>query len=287
MTEPTNTVDTNDITYDEIISSWYSITHDYKFDENIAVKIAHELITLKGTSMSYENTYSAMYYNTVSEYSGNITGLNFVINMARLVKSLNKLLYSKESFTPEEVKLSHRLLMKGQMSIQNTRENLEFSGAFKKVNYSDENTAPRYVWDELNALCQEVYAPNCADLLKLVAKFCCEFLRISPFSEGNDILCVWLMNYLLLRFEHPPIIIESSKYVEFFDCVIAKDVDTVYSLLREALYPTCLSLLNNPDLGTQKSEEVKTTTMFSEEIDNVAKTKAALTARISQSYKRR
>ena len=159
----------------------------------------------------------------------------------------------------ELIKTMHATLMHGCFS-DKLVSNGEVPGTFKKGDYvvglHDVGTAPEDVEKDLKSLLDEMseICMTSSNALKMVAYFHCWFETIHPFADGNGRVGRFLLNYLLLSKDLPPIILYETDrnryYLTLEHFTDTQDIMPMADFLSEQAYKTWLKdyKYNNKDM---------------------------------------
>lgn len=95
--------------------------------------------------------------------------------------------------------------------------------------------APEDVADEVQELLEELRDVTSENVLTSAAYFHAKFENIHPFADGNGRAGRLAMNYLLVLYGHPPIIIHEEDRKEYYAVLDAWDTQQELVPLREFL----------------------------------------------------
>lgn len=84
------------------------------------------------------------------------------------------------------------------------------------IGVCDTGTEPAEVESQVTELCELLEEKKDSDTLKLAAVFHCLFESIYPFADGNGRVGRWLLNYLLVSRNHPPVIIMNDNKEDYY-----------------------------------------------------------------------
>lgn len=228
--------------YDDILIKWKnSNIKGGIFTDHLLVSLTSEVNLIEGINVSYNNTKEVLSNGTVANYSGDIRDLYSVLNNAELASFLNISLEIKTRITPEFIKTCHKLLMFGSIDNKSYNINKERAGEFKKADYCvgkfNVGVEPDEVEYYITDLCNTINSYDSPNILKLGTAFHCYFESIHPFSDGNGRLGRWLLNYLLVLNNHPPVVIRSSNRNRYYTCLEKfdefEDLEPMYEFLKE------------------------------------------------------
>lgn len=232
----------NTPTYEEILLKWTESNITYGvFTEHLLFSLTSEVNLIEGINVSYNNTKEVLSNGTVANYSGDIRDLYSVLNNKKLSEFFNESLEQRVPITPGFIKECHRTLMFGSLDNKSYNVNNERAGEFKKVDYCvgkfDVGVEPEEVENYLTDLCNTINSNSSTNILKLGAAFHCYFESIHPFADGNGRVGRWLLNYLLVLNNHPPVVIKSSERERYYSCLErfdeSEDLNPMYEFLKE------------------------------------------------------
>ena len=117
----------------------------------------------------------------------------------------------------------------------------ERPGLYKKNDYvtgiQEVGALPEDVPEELAELVGELETIQPSQALTAAAYFHAKFENIHPFADGNGRAGRLLMNYLLLLWDHPPIIIHEEDRRAYYDALerfdSSQELDTLTAFLKE------------------------------------------------------
>lgn len=230
------------ISYEEILNKWKnSNIRGGIFKDHLLISLTSEVNKIEGIDVSYNNTKEVLSNGTVSKYSGDIRDLYSVLNNQRLAEYLNDSLDNNKSITSEFIKECHSILMFGAIDNHSFNNNKERAGEYKKSDYCvgrlNTGVEPKKVEEYIEDLCSVVNTVKSnTNVLKLASVFHCYFEAIHPFADGNGRIGRWLLNYLLVLNNHPPINIQSSYRDEYYMCLEKydefEDFEPMYKFLK-------------------------------------------------------
>lgn len=212
------------MTYDEVVNIWntHEKTEDVFSGHFLAVLVT-EVSSLEDINISYNQTKELFADERVNNYTGDLRDLFSVQNNKYLAEFYNRELAKGTMITPEFIRESHRILMKGSIDRHRYHDNKERAGEYKKKDYSvgryDAGVLPEDVPQSIEELCQLLNEKKDSETIKLATVFHCLFENIHPFADGNGRTGRWLLNYLLVLRGHPPIIIRKNKREEYYKCL--------------------------------------------------------------------
>lgn len=143
-----------------------------------------------------------------------------MLNNRTLADFYNNALKDGQKITPWFIKKSHEILLKASIDKHRYHDNGERAGQYKKHDYCigvcDTGTEPAEVESQITELCELLEEKKDSDTLKLTAVFHCLFESIHPFDDGNGRVGRWLLNYLLVSRNHPPVIIMNDNKEDYY-----------------------------------------------------------------------
>ena len=118
-------------------------------------------------------------------------------------------------------------------------KNGERPGEYKKHDYvtgkNEIGVSSETVQEEMAELLEELQELDPAQILTAAAYFHAKFENIHPFADGNGRTGRLALNYLLVLYDHPPVIIHEEDRREYFEALEAWDERQDLSLLKEFL----------------------------------------------------
>lgn len=103
------------------------------------------------------------------------------------------------------------------------------------MGWEEVGAAPEDVADEMRELLEELLDVTPDNALTAAAYFHAKFENIHPFADGNGRTGRLAMNYLLVLYGHPPIIIHEEDRKEYYDALEAWDTRQELVPLQEFL----------------------------------------------------
>lgn len=209
------------MTYEEIVQKWQNAKLPANvFSGNLLTVLTSEISKIEGINVSYHRTYELLENEYVAGYTGDIRDLFSVLNNRTLADFYNNALKDGQKITPWFIKKSHEILLKASIDKHRYHDNGERAGQYKKHDYCigvcDTGTEPAEVESQITELCELLEERKDSDTLKLAAVFHCLFESIHPFADGNGRVGRWLLNYLLVSRNHPPVIIMNDNKEDYY-----------------------------------------------------------------------
>lgn len=240
MIDTTNMFGTQSPSYDEILLAWKQTEHPNPFSGHFLIDFVSEISRIEGIDMSYHRTMEIFSNETIENYTGDIRNLFYVLNNKSLAERLNICLNYHTSLTTDLIKEFHGILMRNSIAKHEYKDNNERAGEFKKKDYCvgkyQVGSPPEKTLSHMFEICKVLNDSECKDPLKLATMFHCNFENIHPFADGNGRLGRWLINYILLRGGHPPLIIRKEDRETYYHCLeefdIHEDYDSMYNFLK-------------------------------------------------------
>lgn len=195
---------------------------------------------IENDRITYNDTREIFEHDGVTSYTGDLRTL-FEIRNAR---DANELLL--EAFD-EKRPLDEQLVCEFQRLLtQNTYDTRRWQlgerpGEYKRHDYvtgKDEiGASPEDVGEEMEELLSEFKDIPDEKALIAAAYFHVKFENIHPFADGNGRTGRLVMNYILLLYDHPPIVIHEEDRKAYYSALEAwderQDLEPMLSFLRE------------------------------------------------------
>lgn len=238
------------MTYEEIVLLWRK--KQIRTAADIALEMngngaafVYHLAKMENDSITYHDTREIYNHGGVTGYTGDVRSLFEIQNS---VTAYHRML---DAFEKQEA-LDQALLLEFQgLLTQGTYDTLRYQkgerpGTYKKNDYvtgpQEIGALPEDVPEELNELLAEMEGVKPEQALTAAAYFHAKFENIHPFADGNGRTGRLLMNYLLLLWDHPPIIIHEEDRKAYYAALEqfdeAQALDSLTSFLKEQAVKT-------------------------------------------------
>jgi Fic family protein len=199
--------------------------------KDFACDFAYHSAIVERAELTEEESREVFEEGTVTAYTGDVRSLMSVLNQRWAYQQFLALPGRETSFSEDLVLKCHFLLTYGTYSAAQLADG-EYPGTYKLSDYFVREThevgaAPKDCPRLTRDLCQEVaevidtLTPK--DALTCAAYFHNTLVTIHPFSEGTGRVARELANLILLRGNHPPIIIFGQDKAEYFALLEAFD----------------------------------------------------------------
>ena len=177
---------------------------------------------IENDNITYHDTCEIFDHGGVTSYTGDVRSL---LEIQNSVTAYYRMLDAFEKREP----LSETLICEFQgLLTQGTYDTLRYQkgerpGAYKKHDYvtgaKEVGALPEDVPEELAELLAELEDVEPSQALTAAAYFHAKFGNIHPFADGNGRTGRLLMNYLLLLWDHPPVIIHEEDRREYYNAL--------------------------------------------------------------------
>lgn len=177
---------------------------------------------IENDNITYHDTCEIFDHGGVTSYTGDVRSL---LEIQNSVTAYYRMLDAFEKREP----LSETLICEFQgLLTQGTYDTLRYQkgerpGAYKKHDYvtgaKEVGALPEDVPEELAELLAELEDVEPSQALTAAAYFHAKFENIHPFADGNGRTGRLLMNYLLLLWDHPPVIIHEEDRREYYNAL--------------------------------------------------------------------
>ena len=211
---------------------------------NAAAFIYHSA-KIENDRITYHDTREIFEHGGVTSYTGDVRSL---FELQNSVAAYHRMLDAFEKREP----LDQALLCEFQgLLTQGTYDTLRYQkgerpGTYKKNDYvtgpQEVGALPEDVPEELTELLAELEDIKPEQALTAAAYFHAKFENIHPFADGNGRAGRLLMNYLLLLWDHPPIIIHEEDRRDYYAALErfdkAQDLDVLTAFLKNQTVKT-------------------------------------------------
>lgn len=219
--------------YEKTLAYWQSrkLSTDAQLAEALnghRIAFAYHSGKIENDKITYNDTREIFEHDGVTSYTGDLRTL-FEIRNARDANEF--FLASFQARRPLDeafLKELHRLLT--QNTYDTRRWQLgERPGEYKTHDYvtgrNEIGAAPEDVADEIGELLEELQEVSPGNGLTAAAYFHVKLENIHPFADGNGRVGRLAMNYLLVRYNHPPVVIHEEDRKAYYDALEAWDTD--------------------------------------------------------------
>lgn len=243
--------------YRQAITLWqsYEITTVADLDkclDSFSVLFAFHSGRIENEEITYRDTWEIFKNGRVSNYTGSPYALFEQHNQKLCYEFLKEKIIKKEPLTIKLIKEIHKVLTSGTFDERRYIENGERPGDFKEHDYitgiHEVGSAPENVEADLRSLLEEVNAYEGKEVLKAAAYLHAKFEFIHPFADGNGRVGRTLMNYYLMIFNHPPIIVYDKDKRLYYESLQKYDqtqaLDSLYEFFKYETQKTWEKALN-------------------------------------------
>jgi len=249
--------------YDEICSIWKgkhvrtAADISLEMNGNAAAFVYHSA-KIENDRITYHDTREIFDHGGVTSYTGDVRSLfeiqNSVTAFYRMLDAFEK----REAMDEALICEFHGLLTQGTYDMLRYQKG-ERPGAYKKNDYvtgrNEVGALPEDVPLELNELIAELKDVQSNQALTAAAYFHAKFENIHPFADGNGRTGRLLMNYLLLLWDHPPVIIHEEDRRAYYSALESFDarqeLEPLLDFLKEQTVKTWSSRFER-ETGRQK-----------------------------------
>ncbi len=203
---------------------------------------------LEGNSLTYGETKALILFGITAqgkplkdtlEITGHNEAINWVIDLVKgerpltenFIRELHTLLlkepYEVDAITPDG-KPTKKLIKVGSYKATANHVKTKTSEIFY---FATPEETPAKMFDLLNWYSQKTKEENVNPIL-LAAEFHYRFIRIHPFDDGNGRTARILMNFILMQFGFPPVIIKTEDKANYFAALQMADAGNIEAFVN-------------------------------------------------------
>lgn len=229
--------------YEKAVELWQrkNITTDAALAEALnghSIAFAYHSGKLENENITYHDTREVFERDGVTSYTGDLRTL-FELRNAKEAYELFLTAFHERRPLDEALILQMQLQLTHGTYDTRRYQLGERPGEYKKHDYvtgrEEVGAAPEDVADEMAELLGELQDIDSKSVLTAAAYFHAKFENIHPFADGNGRTGRLAMNYLLVRHNHPPVIIHEEDRKEYYEALEAWDRDQDLKPLRTFL----------------------------------------------------
>ena len=222
-----------DHAYNAIVADWrarnLSTLRDYDAAlEEYRITFAYNSGVIENAAITYHDTRDIFEQGRVRGFTGDVRTLFEIHNQKACHELLVDALLAGRPLDKELLLETHRTLTQGTYDETRWAKG-ERPGQFKRATYV---VGARGVGEEaalvetaIDELLDQLSAATQANILTVAAFFHACFEGIHPFADGNGRCGRALMNYLLMQFEHPPIVVFNDDRLAYYGALEAWDLE--------------------------------------------------------------
>ena len=255
--------------YNKAVELWrsYEIQSPADLDKYLSsfrVLFAYHSGRIENEDITYHDTREIFENGQVCGYTGSTRALFEQQNQKLCYEFLKQKIIDREPLSVELIQEVHRIMTMGTYDERRYIVNEERPGEFKKHDYVtgiyEVGAAVEDVKAELTSLIDELNGYDGANLLKAGAYFHARFEYIHPFADGNGRVGRTLLNYFLMIYDHPPLVIYDEDKAGYYAALQGydetEDIDSLIDFLQMQAAKTwakALSLAEGEAPGQRKS----------------------------------
>lgn len=203
---------------------------------------------LEGNSLTYGETKALILFGITAqgkplkdtlEITGHNEAINWVLEMINgerpltenFIRELHTLLlkesYQVDAITPDGKPTKKRITV----GSYKTTANHVKTKTGEIFYFATPEETPAKMYDLLNWLNQKVKEENVNPIF-VAAEFHYRFIRIHPFDDGNGRTARILMNFILMQFGFPPVIIKTEDKAHYFAALQMADAGNIETFIN-------------------------------------------------------
>lgn len=229
----------NTVSYEYAVAKWRDAQVKVPFIGHFLYSFVTQSNQIENININYNSTRELFESEQLTGYTGDLRDVFSVLNNRRVAEYLNGLYHTRTPVTRELILETHRLLMFGSVDRHRYEDNGERAGEFKKHNYCvgrlSVGSIPEDVPKDIDDLCKLLVSMEGKDALKMATAFLCHFEYIHPFADGNGRVGRWLVNYLLVIHDHPPVLFRREDRQEYYGALEKFDAEESYDEMYKYL----------------------------------------------------
>lgn len=266
------------LTYEYLVNNW-DFKEEYK--NQFSIKFSFNSGKIENDKFSYNDTREIFERGSVSSYTGDVNTLIEQVNQ----KSCMDIVFNSDlELSKDLIKLFHFTLMNGCMTPRLIAKG-EQAGQFKKGDYvvgkNDIGCLPEeveeeleFIIDQFNEVVSSVEDPSELQpekSLKIVTYFHAWFESIHPFADGNGRTGRMIMNWMLIKLGHPPIVVFEEDRNVYYDALEdfneTEDLDRLFKFFKFESVKTWSDVLTRKSSNRNKpsNSRLSTSKFFMEE----------------------
>lgn len=229
--------------YEEIVASWRekhirtAADLALEMNGNAAAFIYHSA-KIENDRITYHDTREIFDHGGVTSYTGDVRSLFEIQNSVAVYYRMLDAFERREPMGEALICEFQGLLTQGTYDTLRYQKG-ERPGTYKKNDYvtgvNEVGALPEDVPEELSGLIAELDGVESRQALTAAAYFHAKFENIHPFADGNGRTGRLLMNYLLLLWDHPPVIIHEEDRRAYYAALECFDMEQILDPLTAFL----------------------------------------------------
>ena len=203
---------------------------------------------LEGNTLTYGETKALILFGVTAqgkplkdtlEITGHNEAIDWVIDMVKgerpltenFIRELHKMLlrepYEKKAISPDGLPTSRTI----NVGSYKTTPNHVLTGTGETFYFASPEETPAKMYDLIEWYKEKTANPETNPIL-LSAEFHYKFIRIHPFDDGNGRTARILMNFILMQYNFPPVIIKTQDKENYFGVLQMADAGNLEAFVN-------------------------------------------------------
>lgn len=203
---------------------------------------------LEGNSLNYGETKALLLFGITAqgkplkdhfEITGHNEAIDWVIDMVKgnrpmtenFIRELHQLLlkepYEVDAITPDGKPTKRKIVVGKYKTMPNHVKTLTGEMFY----FATPEETPSKMYDLLHWYTEKIAQKNPNPIL-IAAEFHYKFIRIHPFDDGNGRTARILMNFILMQFQYPPVIVKTEDKANYFVALQLADAGNIEAFIN-------------------------------------------------------